>query len=60
MKADYQYMVTRRVGVLFGAGVSIPVVGPSFQGRDQYDRPTTLQIPGPIAGHLRLGASIRI
>ena len=60
MKADYQYSITRRIGVILGAGVSIPVIGPSFQGRDQYDRPTTLTIPGPIAGHIRLGASLRI
>jgi hypothetical protein len=60
LKADYQYSVTPRLGVLFGLGVSIPAVGPAFQMRDQLDRPTQLVLPGPVAGTLRLGVSFRI
>jgi hypothetical protein len=59
LKADYTYEITRRFGVLFGVGVSIPIIGPSFQGRDQFDRPSPLVIPGPVAGSIRLGALYR-
>jgi hypothetical protein len=59
MKADYTYQVTSRIGVMLGVGVSIPIVGPTFQGRDQYDRPSPLVIPGPVAGTIRLGALYR-
>jgi hypothetical protein len=60
LKADYTYFVTPRFGVMGGVGVMIPVVGPSFRGRDQFDRPTALLIPGPVAGSARLGVSFRI
>jgi hypothetical protein len=59
LKADYTYQVGEHLGVVLGVGVSIPVIGPSFQGRDQYDRPSPLVIPGPVAGTLRLGALYR-
>ena len=60
LKGDYQFSINRRFGVLFGAGVSIPVVGPIFRGEDQYGHPTPLVFPGPVAGSLRIGASFRI
>jgi hypothetical protein len=59
LKADYTYEITQHLGLVFGVGVSIPIIGPSFQGRDQYGRPSQLVIPGPVAGSLRLGALYR-
>jgi hypothetical protein len=59
MKADYTVEVTEHIGVMLGVGVSVPIIGPSFQGRDQYDRPSPLVIPGPVAGTIRLGALYR-
>lgn len=57
LKGDYRYAFTRRLGLLVGVGVSIPVVGPSFRGKDAYGRPGPSLIPGPMAGSLRVGAS---
>jgi hypothetical protein len=59
LKADYTFGITDTVGVIFGVGVSVPMVGPSFQGRDQYGRPSSLVIPGPVAGSARLGVVLR-
>ncbi len=59
LKADYQYQVTDRFGLLFGVGVSVPAIGASFRGTDQQGRPTALLIPGPVAGTARLGVSFR-
>jgi hypothetical protein len=60
LKADYRLGLTDRVGVMFGVGVTVPVVGPSFRGQDQMGRPTPLIIPGPVGGFITLGTSFLI
>ena len=56
---DYRYAITERVGVLFGVGVVVPVVGPYFTGRNNDGVASPLIFPGPVAGTLTLGTSIR-
>ena len=59
LKGDYQYMFTDHLGMLLGAGVSIPVIGPEFQGRDELGRSQPQIIPGPVAGTARIGVTYR-
>ena len=58
LRGDYRYSFTPRVGLLFGVGVSVPMVGPRFIVRDDLGQRSGQQIlPGPIAGTMTLGAS---
>jgi hypothetical protein len=58
LRGDYRYSFTPRVGLIFGVGISVPVVGPRFVMRDQLDvRSGPDILPGPIAGTMTLGAS---
>jgi len=46
-------------GVMFGAGVVIPIVGPTFRGFTQQGSPAPLVLPGPVGGQLSVGTSWR-
>lgn len=59
LKGDYQVFVTKRLGIIGGVGMVIPVVGPTFGGTDRYGSRTPLVFPGPIAGYLSLGTAFR-
>jgi hypothetical protein len=59
LKGDYQVFITKRVGIIGGVGMVIPFVGPTFGGTDRYGSRTPLVFPGPIAGFLSLGTSLR-
>lgn len=60
LESDYRIEVSRRVGILFGVGVTVPVVGPQFQGNDELGRSSPLVFVGPVAGSLTLGAAFRL
>lgn len=57
LRGDYLYSFTERFGLMFGVGVSVPVVGPSFRGVDDYGVRSPVIIPGPVAGSLSVGTS---
>jgi hypothetical protein len=59
LKADYQVLVTKRLAIMGGVGMVIPVVGPTFRAYDAYGSPSSLVFPGPIAGFLSLGTAFR-
>jgi hypothetical protein len=59
LKGDYQVFITKRLGIIGGVGMVIPLVGPTFGGADRYGSRTPLVFPGPIAGFLSLGTSFR-
>lgn len=59
LKGDYQLSLTDRFGVIFGVGMVIPVVGPSFRDTDPEGSPTPVVFPGPMAGYLSLGTTVR-
>jgi len=59
LRGDYRFAVTERIGILGGAGVVVPFVGPSFRAYDQFGVPTPMIFPGPVAGFLSLGTSYR-
>jgi hypothetical protein len=59
LEGDYRYAFTEHVGLMAGVGVVVPVVGPSFRAYDSYGTPTPMIFPGPVAGFLSIGPSIR-
>lgn len=59
IKADYRLALTERFGVMGGVGIVVPMIGPSFRAYDQYGSVTPLVFPGPVAGYLSLGTSLR-
>ena len=59
LKGDYQIFITKRLGIIGGVGMVIPVVGPTFSALDENGSRTPMVFPGPIAGFLSLGTSFR-
>lgn len=59
LRGDYQLALTEHFGVMGGVGVSIPVLGPVFRGRDAYGSPVPQVFPGPMAGFLSVGTTFR-
>lgn len=59
LRGDYRLALGEHFGVVGGAGVIVPVVGPSFRAYDQRGYPSALVLPGPVAGFLSLGTSWR-
>ncbi|MBX7081447.1 MAG: hypothetical protein K1X88_19760 [Nannocystaceae bacterium] len=60
LRGDYHVAVSRRIGVLLGVGVSVPVIGPEFHGRDAAGVEVPIQFPGPVTGMLTLGMTFRL
>lgn len=60
LKGDYRYSVSERIGIMFGVGVTLPVVGPEFRATDARGHMSPLVFPGPVTGMLTLGASFRL
>ncbi len=60
LRGDYRYLITERIGVLFGVGVTVPVVGPEFRASSGSRASTQVVFPGPVTGMLTLGASFRV
>ncbi len=59
LKGDYRYSVTDKLGILFGVGASVPVLGPQFVGENSAGL-STIIFPGPVTGMLTLGVSFRL
>lgn len=59
LKGDYQIFLTKRMGIIGGVGMVIPFAGPTFGGTDRYGSRTPMVFPGPIAGFVSLGTSVR-
>lgn len=59
LKGDYRYAVSDNLGVLFGVGASVPVIGPQFVGDNTAGLPTIV-FPGPVTGMVTLGVSFRL
>jgi hypothetical protein len=59
LKGDYQVFLTKRLGIIGGVGMVIPFVGPTFTALDRYGSRAPMVFPGPIAGFLSLGTSVR-
>ena len=59
LKGDYQVFITKRVGIIGGVGMVVPLVGPLFSALDRYGSRSALVFPGPIAGYLSLGTALR-
>lgn len=60
LKGDYQYSISERFALMFGVGVSIPVIGPEFRARDRTGHYSPIAFPGPVTGMLTLGGTFRI
>lgn len=60
LKGDYRYSVSERLGLMFGVGVTLPLIGPEFRATDSRGRESALVFPGPVTGMLTLGASFRV
>lgn len=59
LKGDYRLALGEHFGVIGGAGVIVPIVGPSFRAFDAYGSPSPLVLPGPVAAFVSLGTSWR-
>jgi len=59
LKGDYQVHLTDHFGVVGAVGVVLPVLGPSFRGRDAYGSRSPQVFPGPMAGFLSVGTTFR-
>ncbi|MEM7151581.1 MAG: hypothetical protein AAF799_02020 [Myxococcota bacterium] len=59
LKGDYQLELTDHFGIIGGVGVVMPLLGPTFRGRDANGSPTPQVFPGPMAGFLSLGTTFR-
>lgn len=59
LKGDYQLALTDRFGIIGGVGMVLPVVGPSFRGTNEAGSRTSMVFPGPMAGYLSLGTTVR-
>jgi hypothetical protein len=60
LKGDYRYSVSERLGLMFGVGVTLPLIGPEFRATSANGRESPLVFPGPVTGMLTLGASFRV
>lgn len=60
LRGDYRYLITERIGVMFGVGVTVPVVGPEFRASSGSRASAQVVFPGPVTGMLTLGASFRV
>ncbi|MBL8944242.1 MAG: hypothetical protein JNK45_13880 [Myxococcales bacterium] len=60
LRGDYRYSVTERLGLMFGVGVTLPVVGPEFRATSANGRVSPLVFPGPVTGMLTFGATFRV
>lgn len=60
LKGDYRYSVTERLGLMFGVGVTLPLIGPEFRATDARGHESPLVFPGPVTGMLTLGATFRV
>jgi hypothetical protein len=58
LRGDYQVLVTKRLGIIGGVGMVIPLVGPTFSAVDDGGSTSPLVFPGPIAGYLSLGTAL--
>ncbi len=57
LRGDYRYSVTERLGLMFGVGVTLPVIGPEFRATDANGHVSPLVFPGPVTGMLTFGAT---
>jgi hypothetical protein len=60
LRGDYRYSVTERLGLMFGVGVTLPVVGPEFRATSANGQVSPLVFPGPVTGMLTFGATFRV
>lgn len=60
LRGDYRYSVTERLGLIFGVGVTLPVIAPEFRATDSNGHESPLVFPGPVTGMLTLGATFRL
>jgi hypothetical protein len=60
LKGDYTLSLTKRLGLLFGVGVVVAIVGPEFHAKDASGHPVPLVFPGPVAGDVSLGLTVRL
>ncbi|MBC8069105.1 MAG: hypothetical protein IAG13_12290 [Deltaproteobacteria bacterium] len=60
LKGDYSYFIRESFALMFGVGVSIPVVGPTFRARNSNGALSSLVFPGPVTGVVTVGGSFRL
>ncbi len=60
LKGDYSYWVREKFALMFGVGVSIPVVGPEFRAREANGHQSNIVFPGPVTGMITLGGTFRL
>jgi hypothetical protein len=60
LKGDYTISMTKRVGLMFGVGVVVAIVGPEFRAKDASGSYGSLVFPGPVAGDVSIGVSVRL
>jgi hypothetical protein len=59
LRGDYRIGLTDHVGLIGGAGVIVPMVGPSFRAYGDLGLPSPIVFPGPVGGFVSLGTSVR-
>ena len=60
LKGDYSYWIREHFALMFGVGVSIPVIGPEFRAKDANGHQSSIVFPGPVTGMITLGGTFRL
>ncbi|HWB74126.1 MAG TPA: hypothetical protein VG755_04205 [Nannocystaceae bacterium] len=60
LKGDYSYWVRERFALMFGVGVTIPMIGPEFRAKDASGHQSSIVFPGPVTGMITLGGTFRL
>ena len=60
LKGDYSYWIRESFALMFGVGVSIPVIGPEFRAKDAKGHQSTIVFPGPVTGMITVGGTFRL
>jgi hypothetical protein len=60
LKGDYTYSINDRFAMMFGVGVTMPVLGPEFRAREAHGHLSPIVFAGPVTGLVTLGGSFSL
>lgn len=60
LKGDYSYWIRESFALMFGVGVTIPMIGPEFRAKDANGHQSSIVFPGPVTGMITLGGTFRL
>jgi hypothetical protein len=60
LKGDYSYWIRESFALMFGVGVTIPVIGPEFRAKEANGHQSSIVFPGPVTGMITFGGTFRL